>query len=535
MFDFLSKNKPEAAQHSFTLNDAQHNDDLTRLQQYETVLDTIPIATMLCDRKTAIITYANKASLALIKNIEDLIPVTAEEIVGSSIDVFHKKPEYQRGIILSDSNLPHQAKVTLGGEILALDLRPLYSPNGDYTHVVLTWSIETEKARFEREIERFRQMVDKMPINVMMCDPENLEMVYMNDASIQTLRQLEHLLPVKADDIIGKSIDIFHKHPEHQRAILKDPSNLPHRARIKLGDETLDLNINAIMGQKGEYMAILTTWQVITNQVSVEQAVQSGVNTLNTETDTLNQRCDSMMKSAEQNVEVATTVSAAAEQATANVETMASATEELGASVNEISQQINRASTISTQAYEKTSEAETQVESLSNSSQKIGEIVKLINDIAEQTNLLALNATIEAARAGEAGRGFAVVASEVKSLANQTAKATEDITAQIDDVQNETTKVVSIITEVSKVIREVTDIASSIASAAEQQRAATTEIARSAQEAALGTQEVSNRIQVVQQTSNDTTHNIHSITDIAGKLNGLVKVLGDEADKLIKG
>ena len=143
---------------------------------------------------------------------------------------------------------------------------------------------------------------------------------------------------------------------------------------------------------------------------------------------------------------------------------------------------------------------------LAEGAQKIGDVVKLIQSIAEQTNLLALNATIEAARAGEAGRGFAVVASEVKSLAGQTAKATTEISEQITAIQAASDETVNAIRNVADVIAEIDQIGTAIAAAIEEQGSATREIARSVQEAARGTQEVNTNISGVQRAADDTGH-----------------------------
>ncbi|HVI52773.1 MAG TPA: cache domain-containing protein [Candidatus Sulfotelmatobacter sp.] len=188
-------------------------------------------------------------------------------------------------------------------------------------------------------------------------------------------------------------------------------------------------------------------------------------------------------------------MSATAEEATGNVETVAVAAEELSASIREISRQVAEAANISSTASIETDRANQLVIGLAQTTDKIGAVVQLINDIATQTNLLALNATIEAARAGEAGKGFAVVANEVKHLATQTAKATEEITTQINAVQDETRGAVSAIGGIASVIEQVKSISSGIASAVEQQSAATQEIARNVQNAADGTQKISTHLE----------------------------------------
>ncbi|MBV8652175.1 MAG: methyl-accepting chemotaxis protein [Alphaproteobacteria bacterium] len=202
----------------------------------------------------------------------------------------------------------------------------------------------------------------------------------------------------------------------------------------------------------------------------------------------------SMNATAEATKGQAASVAAAAGQATANVNTVASATEELSSSVGEIGRQVGQSTTIAGSAVSEAERTNHSVQGLSAAATKIGEVVKLISDIASQTNLLALNATIEAARAGEAGKGFAVVASEVKSLANQTAKATEDIAAQVGAMQDATSEAVTAIQGIGGTIGKINEIATTIASAVEEQGAATQAIARNVQQAATGTEEVSNTI-----------------------------------------
>jgi methyl-accepting chemotaxis protein len=197
-------------------------------------------------------------------------------------------------------------------------------------------------------------------------------------------------------------------------------------------------------------------------------------------------------------------VASAAAQTSANVQTVAAATEEMSISIQEIATQVTQSSQIANQAVEGAKRTNVTVQALAETAERIGNVIALINNIAGQTNLLALNATIEAARAGEAGRGFAVVASEVKDLASQTAKATEEIGAQIVSVQQATRDVVGAIQEIAETITEMSQISTGIAAAIEEQGAATREISRNVQEAARGTEQVTGSIDDVQAGAGET-------------------------------
>ncbi|MGE3333010.1 MAG: methyl-accepting chemotaxis protein [Rhodospirillaceae bacterium] len=220
-------------------------------------------------------------------------------------------------------------------------------------------------------------------------------------------------------------------------------------------------------------------------------------------------------------------VAAASEQAASNVQTVAAATEELTSSIKEIGRQVTQSSQVSAKAVNEANRAKDMVRGLDDSAQKIGKVVALITDIAEQTNLLALNATIEAARAGEAGKGFAVVASEVKNLANQTAKATEEIAAQINDIQGATKSSVGAIESIFETIGQIDQISTTIASAIEEQTAATAEIARNVEQAAAGTQEVSSNITGVTKAAGETGQVSTQVFEAA-------KELGRQSDSLRK-
>ena len=227
---------------------------------------------------------------------------------------------------------------------------------------------------------------------------------------------------------------------------------------------------------------------------------------------------EALNRAAEQAQHRAGAAAAASEQAAANVSTVASATEELSSSISEINRRVTDSSRTSQTAVHEAEQTNQTVEALSGAAQRIGEVVNLISAIAGQTNLLALNATIEAARAGEAGKGFAVVASEVKNLANQTAKATEEITTQIEAIQTSAQDSVRAIKGIGETISKIDSISSAIAAAVEQQGAATQEISRNVQEAAQGTREVTTSIGDVNTAASETGHVAQKVLEAAAAL-----------------
>jgi methyl-accepting chemotaxis protein len=228
-----------------------------------------------------------------------------------------------------------------------------------------------------------------------------------------------------------------------------------------------------------------------------------------------------------------TTVAAAAQQTSANVESVAAAAEELSTSGQEISRQIAHSASIAQSAVAQADRTNAMVGGLLEATQKIGEVIGLIQNIAAQTNLLALNATIEAARAGEAGRGFAVVASEVKALATQTAKATEEITDQIQAIREATGSTAESIREIGATIGEIDEIATTIAAAVEEQGGSTREIARNVQEAAKGTQGVMQNITGVTQASGQVGTAAELVLGSAGELANQSERLKQEVESFL--
>ncbi|MCK1395712.1 methyl-accepting chemotaxis protein [Bradyrhizobium sp. 1] len=235
-----------------------------------------------------------------------------------------------------------------------------------------------------------------------------------------------------------------------------------------------------------------------------EASVSEIVETVSSASTELEASATTMTNAADHSLEIATGVASGSEQASSNLQSVASAAEEMGSSVNEIGRQVQESARIAAEAVDQAGKTNDRVAELARAAARIGDVVELINSIAGQTNLLALNATIEAARAGEAGRGFAVVATEVKALAEQTAKATGEISQQICGIQTATQEAVGAIRDIGDTIGRMSEISATIASAVEEQSAATHEISRNVQDAALGAAQVTSNILEVQRGASET-------------------------------
>ncbi|MFQ5720677.1 MAG: methyl-accepting chemotaxis protein [Acidobacteriota bacterium] len=462
--------------------------------------------------------------------IREMFGLSVDELVGGSIDRFHKGELKQRvrGILADHKNLPYRTTISVGPARLDLNVNGITDEGGALTGYIVNWEDVTDRERLDAEAARLQTMMDNIPINVMLADRDHT-LVYMNPASIETLKKIEHLLPKPVDQLVGESIDIFHKNPEHQRRIVSDPKNLPHRAKIKLGPETLDLLVSAIYDRAGGYIGPMVTWNVITRQVELKERFSTDVggvvSIVSSAATELQANSQNMSAAAEETSRQAQAVASASEQMTRNVQTVSASAEQLGSSIGEISKHVQDASSMAQSAVRKADETNATMAKLGQSSQEIGDVVKVITSIAQQTNLLALNATIEAARAGEAGKGFAVVANEVKELARQTAKATEEIGQKITGVQADTEQAVAAITEIGDLIGQLNETSTTVAAAVEEQNSATNEISRNVAEAATGASEV-----------NENIANVSKVAEESGKTAEEIKTastqLAAESEKL---
>jgi methyl-accepting chemotaxis protein len=384
-----------------------------------------------------------------------------------------------------------------------------------------------------------QQMLAQMNVGVMMADPVNdYRITYVNPEMVRIMETVAKWLPVAPDAMLGQSMDIFHRNPAHQRRMMGDPSLMPHRTRIKVAGEVLDLQVSAITGQDGAYVGPMLLWRNITAQARVaddfEREVGGVVEAVAAAAGEMQQAAQELSSAAGTSGKEADAVAEASGRAGADVQAVAASAEELAASVAEITRQVSEGAEVARAAAAEARATDGTVQGLAQAASRIGDVVRLISSIAGQTNLLALNATIEAARAGEAGKGFAVVASEVKSLAAQTAKATEEIAAQVGGIQGSTEEAVHALRSITTTIERMNEVTTAIAAAVEEQGAATREIARSAALVADGTGTVTRRIEDVRQASGETGRSASQMLDASGDLARQAGTLREKADGFLR-
>lgn len=383
----------------------------------------------------------------------------------------------------------------------------------------------------EFEVSRIQSMMENMPINVMMADT-SFNITYTNPKSKETLKKIEKLLPVSSDKVAGSSIDIFHKVPAMQRKLLSNPNNLPHRAKIKLGPEFLDLLVSPIYDFKKNYIGAMLTWDIITAKVQLGDSLEQTSQQLGAAAEELSAVATQMTKNAGLTSDKSNAAAANSEEVSKGVRSVATNTEEMVASIKEIARSSSDAASISKDAMKKASDTNKTIGHLGEASVEIGNVIKVISSIAQQTNLLALNATIEAARAGDAGRGFAVVANEVKELAKQTAKATEEITNKIGAIQESSKDAIGAIGGISKVIEQINGISLTIAAAVEEQTATTNEVSRVMQESSSAVDGITNLVKTVSSAAVESSTGASQTLEAAKSLSLLASQLKELVKKL---
>jgi methyl-accepting chemotaxis protein len=385
---------------------------------------------------------------------------------------------------------------------------------------------------------RLQRMLETQPACVAMCDPDRYVITYMNPAAKALVGRSDSALSRDPDSLIDQPVaSLFGADGETLLAALRQPDRLPYRGRLRMGALTVDTHVTAIHDSHGAYVGPMLIWDDITRQVAMtdtfETSVKAVAGSVTSAAHDLSELAETLTHSTSATRERSTSAASGAEETAANVQTVAAAAEQLQGSIREINRQVDQASDMAGKAVAQSGEARAVMTAFEATAGRIGEVVALIHDIADQTNLLALNATIEAARAGDAGKGFAVVANEVKALAGQTAKATEEISTQMSDIQARTSEVGGAIATIAEANEALDGIARAIAEAMRQQANATSEIGRNVEEAASGTRTVSEDVDALARLSVEAQTAVDHVSLGATALNEQADALEREVNEYL--
>lgn len=501
--------------------------------QIRSMVENSPTA-MIQANRDLVITYMNPASTEALHKLEEYLPVTAAEIVGQSIDIFHKNPAHQREMLKNPDNLPHRAIIEVGPEKLSLLVSAIRDHAGEYIGPMVTWEVVTEKLRTQADAERMQSMVDNSPINTMFADPD-LQLVYMNKASTETLRTLEDHLPIKVDEMIGQSIDIFHKRPAHQREVLGDPAaNLPRKANIQVGPETLDLLVSPIVDASGNHLGAMATWEVITERLAAEKREKEMAERERHNAEELRHKVDAMLGAvnaakdgdltADITVSGEDSIGRMGEGLSAFFEDLRGTMSQFADSSHQLASSAEQLTAVSQQMAGNAEETATQVNVVSAATEEVTSNVQVAATGSEE-----MSASIrEIAKSSASAAKIAKQAVDVADSANSTIKDLGESSVEIG-------KVIKVITSIAQqtnlLALNATIEAARAGEAGKGFAVVANEVKELAKQTAVATEDISSKIEAIQTGSQGAVEAIAEVSTIIAQINDISNTIASSVEE----
>jgi methyl-accepting chemotaxis protein len=504
-------------------------DDLARTTS---MLDNAPVNIMFADRDLRI-QYMNPSSLKTLRTLEAHLPVKADAMIGQNIDIFHKRPAHQREVLSRASNLPRTTLIQVGPETLDLMVSPVTNARGEFIGSMATWSIVTEKLKLENEVARVMTMMESAPINIMYAD-RDLRIQYVNEASRRTLKTIEHLLPIKVADIIGQNIDIFHKRPEHQRRMLADASNLPHKANIHLGDEILELQVSAVRDKAGDYVGTMVSWAVITDRIKMEEESRKAEERERNAARDLKEKVDAMLEvvNAAAAGDLTRQVSVSGADAVGQMgEALQKFLSDLRVSVGAIA---HNAQTLASSSEELTAVATQMGANAEETSAQANVVSAASEEVSKNVQTVATGTEEMGASIREIAKN-ANDAAKVATQAVRVAETTNTTVAKLGESSAEIGKVIKVITSIAQqtnlLALNATIEAARAGEAGKGFAVVANEVKELAKETAKATEDISQKIEAIQSDTRGATQAIAEITVIINQINDISNTIASAVEE----
>ena len=507
-------------------------EDAFDVGRFRRMFDVAPINVMVCDREL-VIRYMNETSKKTLARVEHLLPVSVAKVVGSSIDIFHKNPHVQRRLLADERNLPHKARIKLGDETLSLALEALHDANGDYDGAMVTWDIITEKVKLEHEQSRLRQMLEHAPVNVMFCDTD-MTIVYLNATSKETLKRLERHLAITVDRMLGSSIDVFHKNPSHQRRILADPRNLPHRANIQVGPETLSLNVTAITDPNGTYIGPMLTWEVITEKLAAEKREAELAAREKAAAEELRAKVDAMLEVVDAAVRGDMTKAVSVSGSDAIGRMGEGLGKFLGTMRESISAIVNNATALGAASEELTAVSRQMSGNADETAAQAGAVSAAVEQVNRNIQTVATGTEEMSASIREISKN-AAEAARVATGAVKVAQTTNSIVGKLGESSADIGKVIKVITSIAQqtnlLALNATIEAARAGEAGKGFAVVANEVKELAKETAKATEDISQKIETIQTDTRSAVSAIEQISQIIGQINDIQTTIASAVEE----